>query len=89
MMQSRGAGRTLLSSILIGLASLMMVGCASHYKVTDTNTGKIYYTQGIKKKTSGAIEFKDARTGANVTVQASEYLNISKDSFTAGVAEQK
>ena len=75
--------------LMIVLVGLLMVGCASYYKVTDTNTGKDYHTKKIKKKSGGAIEIKDAKTGAIVTIQASEVRKISKQTYEEETGSSK
>ena len=60
-------------------------GCASYYKVTDPASGKVYYTEDIDKKGSGAIEFKDEASKTDVTLQASEVMEITKDQYKANI----
>ena len=73
----------LLVSLCVGL---LVVGCASYYKVTDPQTGKEYYTQEIDNVKGGAVKLKDARSGSSVTIQNSEVKEISKDAYKAGLA---
>ena len=86
MMRSKRAGRAFLSTVLVGLASLMAMGCATYYSVTDTNTGRVYYSEAVTHKRSGAVDFSDARTKARVTLQSSEVREISQQTFEEGVA---
>lgn len=60
-------------------------GCASYYKVTDPASGKVYYTEDIDKKGSSAIEFKDEASKTDVTLQASEVMEITKDQYKANI----
>jgi hypothetical protein len=61
-------------------------GCASkYYKVTDTSTGKPYYTQEVSKNAT-AVQFKDAKTGAATTLQSSQVLEIEKGAYSSGLA---
>ena len=70
--------------------SLAVAGCASYYKVTDPTSGKEFYTQDVSRKiTGGAIEFKDAKTGAATTLQNSQVLEIDKKTYEAGLAATK
>lgn len=85
MMRAKRAGKAFLSTVLVGLASLM-TGCASYYSVTDTNTGKVYYSKAVNQKRSGAVNFADERTKAQVTLQSSEVREISQQTFEEGVA---
>ena len=70
--------------ITMYLATLMLVGCTSYYKVTDPTTGKTYYTTELKQKRHGAASLKDARTGNTVNLQNSEIAKVSKDEYNAG-----
>jgi hypothetical protein len=66
---------------------LLVTGCATYYKVTDPQSGKVYYTEDIDNLKGGAVKLKDARTGSVVTIQNSEVKEISgqeyKESLTA------
>jgi hypothetical protein len=65
-------------------------GCASYYKVTDPTSGKEFYTQEVSRKlTGGAVEFKDAKSGAATTLQNSQVLEIDKKTYEAGLAAAK
>ena len=73
------------SIILITICCLSFSSCAAYYKVTDTNSGKVYYTQSVKKRSSGLVTFKDSKTGATVNIPASEVRVVSKDTYTEGL----
>jgi len=64
------------------IASLLLGGCASYYQVTDPSTGKVYYTQEVERD-DGAVTFKDANSGAEVTLQNTEVKEINKETFRA------
>ena len=67
-----------------------LAGCASYYKVTEPGSGKEFYTEQVSRKlTGGAIEFKDAKTGAITTLQNSQVLEIDKKTYEAGLAAAK
>ena len=72
-------------AIIVSLLLLVVVGCTSYYKVTDPTTAKTYYTNSVKYKGSGAVEIKDARTGAKVILPTSEVQKIEKDEFNRGI----
>ena len=66
---------------------LTVTGCASHYyKVTDPQSGSVYYTQEIDNLKGGAVKLKDARSGSLVTIQNSEVKEISSQDYKAGLA---
>ncbi|MEN8211202.1 MAG: YgdI/YgdR family lipoprotein [Thermodesulfobacteriota bacterium] len=60
---------------------LLLTACGSYYMVKDPSSGKTYYTQDIKDKKEGAVQFKDAATGSEVTIQNSEVTEIEKEVF--------
>ena len=54
--------------------------------VTDPSTGKVYYTQDVNNRGNGALSFKDAGTGDQVTLQNSQVAKVSKDEFDSNRA---
>lgn len=68
------------------IMSLSIPGCAgNYYRISDPATGKVYYSQDIKRKNSGAIQFKDDISKTQVTLQQSEIMEITEDQYEAGV----
>jgi hypothetical protein len=81
-------GRTVMSKLkTLAVAPLLALaaGCASYYKVTDTSSGREYYTQEVSRQGS-AVQFTDAKTGATTTLQNSQVLEIDEDAYKAGLA---
>ncbi len=74
-----------IASLCVGM-SMLVVGCASYYKVSDPQTGKTYYTQDVNTVGGSAVKLKDARTGSIVTLQNSEVKEISSKEYEAGLA---
>lgn len=70
---------------LCALLAALVAGCGSYYKVTDPTSKNSYYTEDYDKMKSGAIKFKDARSGSEVTLQSSEVKEVSKEEFKAAV----
>ena len=67
--------------------ALSLSGCGTYYLVRDPAGRTDYYTTDIDSAgMSGAIKFKDERSGAVVTLQSSEVKEISKDEFAKGTA---
>jgi len=61
---------------------------ACHYRVTNPETGHVYYTDNIKRyDQSGSIGFKDMLTGQHVTLDSSEYEEISEKEFKLQLKE--
>lgn len=67
------------------VSSLMLLvvisGCGSYYKITDPTSKNVYYSKDFEKTKMGGLSFKDAKTGAIVTIQNSEIKEISRDTF--------
>ena len=72
-------------SLAVATLMVLAAGCAHYYKVTDPGSGREYYTEEVDYTKSGAIQFKDAKTGAVTTMQNSQVLEIKEDAFTKGV----
>lgn len=71
--------------ILCGMAGLLG-GCGSdYYRVNDPAGDKLFYTTDIDRTKTGAITFKDKKSGNTVSLQSSEVKQISKEEFEAGV----
>lgn len=74
---------------LCGMAGLL-AGCGgSYYRVNDPAGDRQYYTSDIEKTKTGAITFKDEKSGNVVTLQSSEVKEISKDEFKAAVKPEE
>jgi len=72
----------LVSFVVSCLMLLAISGCGSYYKITDPTSKNVYYSKDYEKnKTTGGLAFKDAKTGAIVTIQNSEIKEISRDAF--------
>jgi hypothetical protein len=69
---------SLAASCLIFMA---VAGCGSYYKITDPTSKNVYYAKDYEKTKLGGLSFKDAKTGAIVTIQNSEIKEISRDTF--------
>ena len=71
--------------LVFGLV-LVVTGCASYYRVTDPQSGSVYYTEKVNTEKGGAVKLQDARSGSMVTLQNSEVKEISKKEYKAGLA---
>ena len=75
--------------ILCGMAGLL-TGCGGgYYRVNDPAGDRQYYTSDIDQTKTGAITFKDEKSGSVVTLQSSEVKEISKDEFKAAVKPEE
>jgi len=76
---------TIAFGILCGVAGLLG-GCGGdYYRVNDPAGDKLYYTTDIDRTKTGAITFKDKKSGSTVSLQSSEVKKISKQEFEAGI----
>ena len=62
-------------------ASVLASGCANYYRVSDPASGKEYYTTEVKNRSGGAVTFKDAATGDEVTLQNSHVSKVTKEDY--------
>jgi hypothetical protein len=63
---------------------LLLAGCTNYYRVTDLATDQDYYTTRVHRRSSGALEFKDSRTGSDVTLTSSKITKVNKEEFKYG-----
>ena len=73
--------RRLAIAVLLALAPAVLSGCTSYYRVTDPSTNRVYYTTDLEKGRDGTVEFRDARTGNEVTIQNSEVAKVTKEEY--------
>ncbi|MCK9196151.1 MAG: YgdI/YgdR family lipoprotein [Syntrophales bacterium] len=71
----------LVSLVVSCLILLAISGCGSYYKITEPTSKNVYYSTEFEKTKTGSIAFKDAKTGAIVTIQNSEIKEISRGTF--------
>jgi hypothetical protein len=68
----------------------LLAGCGgNYYRVNDPGGDRQYYTSEIEQTRTGAITFKDEKSGSVVTLQSSEVKEISKDEFKAAVKPEE
>jgi hypothetical protein len=77
-----------LRAIAIVLATVSLAACAHYYKVTDPASGKVFYTEDVKRNGS-AVEFKDAQTGGVTTLQNSQVQEVDKEAYETAVTAAK
>ncbi|MEM9420061.1 MAG: hypothetical protein AAGA25_13560 [Planctomycetota bacterium] len=63
-------------------------GC-TYYEITDPTTEKIYYTTNWDRKDnkSGVIQFKDMKTGKQVTLTNAEVGEIKEKEYKAAIKD--
>jgi len=75
--------------ILCGMITLV-AGCGGdYYRVNDPAGDRQYYTTDIDHTKTGAITFKDEKSGSKVTLQSSEVKQISEDEFKSAVKPEE
>jgi hypothetical protein len=82
MNRYKTVNRLVIASVM--LSGVLATACATYYKVTEPQSGRVYYTQEVNHERGGGASFTDAGSGAQVTIQNSEVKEISKDEFDAG-----
>ncbi|MDX2455084.1 hypothetical protein [Desulfosarcina sp.] len=79
----------LISTVLAIFFLIGITACGGgYYKVKDTSTDKMYFTNKLEKETGGAVKLKDANTGSEVTLQNSEVTEINKEEFKANTKKE-
>lgn len=78
---------TLLSVMLVSLVSATLGACASHYKVTDPDSGREYYTRDVDRD-DGSVTFKDQRTETEVTLGNAEVKEVTEEEYTVGAGSK-
>jgi len=84
---TRGNKLIIIFAILL-FGTILLSGCASYYKVKDTQSGSVYYTTEVDRSGSGSVKFKDANTGSEVTLQSSEVLEINEEEYKANTKKK-
>lgn len=74
-------------AILGSIAGL--AACTTYYKVTDPTSQKVYYTTKVEQEKGGSVSLEDATSGARVTIQNSEVVEIEGDEYKAATAPKK
>jgi len=76
------------AAAVLAVAGLM--GCG-YFEVTDPTSGTKYYTIGHPQDVphTGAVRFKDARNGAQVTLQSSVVRQVDEKTFQAATKEEE
>jgi hypothetical protein len=64
---------------------LLAAGCTNYYRITDQASRRIYYAKGYDRTESGAVKFYDPKSRADVTLQNSEVVEVSKQDYEAGL----
>jgi hypothetical protein len=60
----------------------------NYYKVTDPGSGKVFYTEEIKRNGS-AVEFRDTQSNSVVTLQNSEIAAVPEAAYNEAVGKAK
>jgi len=68
------------------LGASLACGGAKYYMVKDPSTGKVYYSEDVKKKEGGAVTLTDAQSSSTVTIQNSEVTEVSEQTYKQGLA---
>jgi len=80
--------------LLLALLALGASCGGRYYRVTDPASGRVYYTRDVDeigkklwKRHTGSVDFKDAKTGAKVTLQSSQVQKIPEAEYNQGLAK--
>ena len=67
------------------LCLFVLTACGGYWQVVDPTTKNMYYTEDVNRIKGGAVQFIDAKTGKQITLQNSEVMEVSKDQFRQAV----
>lgn len=74
------------------LAACLMTGaCSRYYRITDAQTGDVYYTESFDARRaagSGQARFVDARTAALIRLEQFEVKKIGRQAFRRGMRQE-
>jgi len=74
------------SRATVAALSACLSACSGHYyKVTDQSNGLDYYTQDVEYARSGALQFKDARSGKTTVLWRWQVLEIEEGAYRKGL----
>ena len=82
MPSHRATARFCAAVVILG--GLFVAGCTSYTRITDPDTGKMYYTMGsppARSGMTGALTFRDAFSGSDVNLDKSEVTRLTKEEF--------
>ncbi len=77
---------------ILSMAVLMIAGCKTYYRVSDTDTGKTYLTDSDSFRQTGSnnvATFEDKVTKANVTLNSYEYRKMTEAEYNADLAARQ
>lgn len=90
MLSLRPALRGLLVAAILATGACAMphvLGMGSYYEVTDTRTGKIYYSDRIEREDNGVVELRNGATKSWVSLPAATVREISEAEYEANVGK--
>jgi len=76
------------SIVMACLALVVLTGCG-HYRVTDVQTGTVYYTQDLHQSPDGVVAFNDVVTGNAMILQYPNIQSLTDKEFKEQVAQAK
>lgn len=86
-MDSCTTRKRLLPAIAAVVSLTLLAACGGHYyQVTDTNSGKAYYTCDIDKD-DGHVRFTDKATGDKVNLNSAEIREITREQYKNAVGK--
>ncbi len=77
---------------ILAVVSTLGLSACSHYRVTSSDTGDVYYTNDIckvKKSQKKEVSFKEKITGQTVTLQSPSVEKIGRKAYKAEVSAIK
>ena len=75
------------AALLSGCSMPHYLGLGSYYAITEVGTGRVYYSESLRHEKRAVVEFRDAQSGAWVSLPQAEVREISKAEFTTGLGQ--
>ena len=69
------------AALLSGCSIPHMLGLGSYYAITEAGSGRVFYSDSLRHEKGGVVEFRDARSGAWVSLPGAAVRDISHAEF--------
>ena len=75
------------AALLSGCSLPHVLGLGSYYSITEVGSGRVFYSESLRHEKNGVVEFRDARSGAWVSLPGAAVRDISHAEFRTGLGQ--
>ena len=75
------------AALLSGCSLPHVLGLGSYYAITEAGSGRVFYSESLRHEKGGVVEFRDARSGAWVSLPGGQVRDISQAEFHTGLGQ--